>query len=75
MSRVMIRKLIPFLLFCPLIFSSGCETLSAFREGQVNMQDVAQMTKTMPAEKPAQEKHPLDIWMHKADMWTREVLW
>jgi hypothetical protein len=73
----MIRKLILFLLFCPLIFSSGCETISAFREGQVNMQDVVQMTKTMPAEKPAPEKQPSESesWIHKADMWSREALW
>jgi hypothetical protein len=72
---MMIRKLRPFLLVCPLIFNLGCETISAFREGQVNMQDVAQMTKTMPAEKPVPEKQPGDSWIHKADMWSREALW
>jgi len=69
------KELLFLVLSCPLIFSSGCETLSAFREGQVNMQDVVAMTKTMPAEKPAPEKQPGESWMHKADMWAREVLW
>ncbi len=76
MKLMLIRRLIPFLLLSsPFIFSSGCETLSAFREGQVNMKDLPRMFKTMPQENPAPAKDPRDTWLHKADMWTREVLW
>ena len=75
MSYTVRKRLLYLVLSCLLFFSFGCETISAFKEGQVNMQDVVQMTKTMPAEKPLPEKQPGESWMHKADMWTREILW
>ncbi len=63
-----------------LFFASGCETISSFNSGDVNMQDLARMVKYgggTPKGKPSRgpRENSFADEMHNADSWLRKNLW